>query len=144
MQAPCLPAGRQTIAGTVTAHLKEVNRDFIPLALSILLALVSLLAVFIWDYRINSSHYFGFGFLVVSLVLYFPNKKVYILLFALALVLGLFSLIDFFFISFKFEFGVFGINPLFLVLLFIFFAFSKDTLNDLFPDSKSQNQKNVL
>lgn len=116
------------------------NKDIVPLMISILLMLVSFGKVLTSDYFLNQSHYIGMGCLILSTLLYFTNKKVYIYVFALTLIAGLIGLIDFFYRTFKIGFAGVGVNPIFIVLLILFFVFGKDTMNELFPEKP--NKKN--
>lgn len=101
-----------------------MNKDIIPLLVSILLALFTLAVVLFTDYTINPKHYIGFGTLVLSVFLYFKKKKVYRYFFATTLTVGLFGFLDFFFASFKIGINIVEVNPLFLMLLILFLVFA--------------------
>jgi len=81
--------------------------------------------------------------LIIATVLYFKNRKIYFLFFAIVLTLGLFGLLDFYYRTYRVGFGEFGINPLYAALLILFFAFSKNQLDKLFPE-KSGLKKRTL
>ncbi len=70
-------------------------------------------------------------------MLYFISKKIFIAVFALTLIAGLIGLLDFFYITYKVGFAGVGVNPIFIVLLVLFFVFGKNTMNELFPDNKN-------
>lgn len=110
------------------------NKDIVPLIISIILMLVSFGKVLTSNHILNQSHYIGIGCLIISTLLYFSNKKVYIYFFGLTLIAGLIGLLDFFYATFKIGVGDVGVNPVFIALLILFFAFDKDVMNVLFPE----------
>jgi hypothetical protein len=114
------------------------NKDIAPLLISILMILISLAMIFTSDYAFDQTHYIGIGCLVFSTLLYFINKKFYIYVFALTLIGGLIGLLDFFYMSFKIGFSGVGVNPIFIILLILFFVFSRDTMNKLFPEKSKK------
>lgn len=63
----------------------------------------------------------------------------YIYAFGLTLILGLFGLLDFFYTTYKLGFADVGVNPIFLVLILLFFVFGKDIMNELFPEKPAKN-----
>ena len=115
------------------------NKEIIPLLLSILLFLVSLGKVLTSDYVFNQLHFIGLGCLILCFLLFFINKKIYIYVFGLTLICGLFGLLDFYYTTYKLGFAEVGINPIFIVLIILFFVFGKDTMNELFPDKPAKN-----
>jgi len=119
--------------------LTNLKKDIIPLLISILLILISLLIVLTTDKIFNQSHYIGIACLTLSTLLYFKSKKIYFYFFALTLVAGLFGLLDFFYANIRIGFWKFGINPVFIILIILFFSFSKNTMNELFPEKKKSS-----
>lgn len=103
--------------------MKSNRKEIVPLLISVLLVLVSIGIVFTTDYVLNKKHYIGFGALILSSFVYFKNKVIYRNVFVFTLVAGLLGLLDFFYTTFKIGFGIIQINPLFLLLLILFFAF---------------------
>lgn len=115
------------------------NKDIVPLLLSIMLFLISFGKVLISNYYFNLSHYIGLASLTLCLLLYFGNKKMYVLVFGLTLILGLFGLLDFFYTTYKIGFAGIGVNPVFIALIILFFVFGKDSMNELFPNKPTKN-----
>ena len=116
--------------------MKKINKDIIPLLISILLVLGSFMKVFTSDYVLNEIHYAGIGCLMLSTLLYFIKKKAFIFVFTLTLIAGLFGLIDFFYATYKIGFREVGMNPIFILLIILFVFFGKDTMNELFPEKE--------
>jgi len=114
----------------------KLNKDIVPLLISILLVLVSFGRVLTSDYVLNQTHYIGIGCLILSTLLYFIKRKIFIYVFGLTLVAGLIGLIDFFYTTYKIGFGEVGVNPIFIILLLLFFVFGKETMNELFPEKE--------
>ncbi|RKN81052.1 hypothetical protein [Ulvibacterium marinum] len=114
------------------------NKDIVPLIISIILMLVSFGKVLTSNYVLNQSHYIGMGCLIISTLLYFLNKRIYIYVFGLTLFGGLIGLLDFFYTTFKIGFAGIGVNPIFIALLILFFVFGKDEMNKLFPEKPTK------
>ena len=74
--------------------------------------------------------------LVVSIILYFANRRIYFLFFALTLTIGLIGFLDFYYSTFKVGFAGVGINPIFVVLLILFFAVRRTQIDSLAPEKK--------
>lgn len=113
-----------------------IKKEITPLLISIIMILASFGKVLTSDYVLNQAHYIGLGCLILSTLLYFTNKKIYIYAFGLTLIAGLMGVVDFFYMAFKIGFAGVGVNPIFIVLLILYFVFSKDTMNKLFPEKK--------
>ena len=80
--------------------------------------------------------------LLVCVILYMRNKKVYLFVFAFTLVMGLISVIDFYYVTFKISVGIVSVNPIFIALFVLYFAFSKDIINELLLE-KTNSQNNT-
>ncbi len=111
-----------------------MNKELIPITVSVILIMISLGAKLFRNVLLNEAHYFGIALLTISLLFYFVSKKVYIILFGLTLITGFFGFIKFFFVDISIGFGDFGINPLFIFLLILFFYFNRDLMNKMFPE----------
>ena len=104
--------------------MKKIEANILPLALSVILVLISSVIILTSDYIFTTEHYIGIGCLAISVILYFTNRRIYFIIFALTLTLGLVGLLDFFYSTLKVGFAGVGINPLFLGLMVLFFYFS--------------------
>ena len=135
---PCL---RTTHSLNVTAHLKKIETDILPLAISILLVLISFGITMTLDYIFTTKHYVGIGSLMASCILYFINRKVYYWFFALTLTIGLLGYLDFYLTSFKVGFAKVGVNPIFLGLMILLFAVSKNKMDKLYSENKGQKPR---
>lgn len=111
-----------------------MNKDIIPLLLAIILVLISIGMNLFMATELEGTVYIGIGWLTFSACFYFINKKIYIVAFAMTLLAGLFSLIDFFYVSVKFGLGSFLINPIFIILIISFVIFSKAELKMLLSE----------
>ncbi len=98
---------------------------------------------FATDYILTTKHYIGIGCLLLSLILYFTNRKFYFLFFALTLTVGLIGFLDFNITTFKVGFAGIGINPVFLGLMILFFAVSREQMDQIAPE-KNRPKKRVL
>lgn len=122
-------------------YMKTVKKEIIPLAISILLILISFGVILSTNYILSIEHYIGIGLLILSIILYSKRYDLYLYVFTLTLLAGLIGLIDFYYTTFKIGVGAFAINPIFLVLILLFLALNKDKLNTMFPE---KNQSNIL
>ena len=113
---------------------KNITKDFIPLLISILLILISMGMKFIGNYILNYKHYISLILISFCVFLYFYFRKLYFIIFVLTLLTGLLGFINFFYINFQIEFGPITINPNFLILIILFLAISKDSLNHFFSE----------
>jgi hypothetical protein len=114
--------------------MKKVELDSIPLFLSALLIIASLIIVSTSDYTFAIKHYLGFIGFLLSVYTYFKSRVLFFIVFSLVLLAGMFGLLDFYYRSFKVGFGNFGINPLFLLLFILLFTFGFFTAKKI--DSK--------
>lgn len=108
----------------------------IPL-ITLSLITVSIIISFLSTNVINNTHLLGFLLLLISNLLFFKNKKWYVLTFLSSSVLGLINLIDVFYINIKIT--VFGLsfNLFFLILLIAFLYTNKTLINQLFPEKSN-------
>ena len=79
----------------------------------------------------TSKQYLGIACLAISTILYFVNKKFYVVFFTLTLTMGLLGLLDFFVTTFKIGFAGAGINPIFLGLIILLLVVSKEQIGGL-------------
>lgn len=136
---------------TIVASMrKTVNKDIVPLLISIILLIISNVMTFFTDYVLSYKHYIGIGLVGISTILYFKNKKIYVYLFGLTLIIGTVNLIDIYYFKIIFGIGPIKFNPTFLILLIIFLTLNKQLLNQMFPekeliknDLKRQNTRNA-
>ncbi len=123
--------------------MKNLKLDIIPLVVSILILLIGfgvcLTSNFVFGYR----QYIAIISLIIATSLYFKKKKVYFIFFAIVLTLGIFGVLDFYYKTYRVGFVQFGINPVYVGLLILFFALSKNQINKFFPE-KNGKQKKVL
>ena len=125
----------------VTAHMrKALGKDIIPLLISTILMIISGGITLFTDYILNYKHYIGIGLIAVSLFLYFKNKKLYVYVFTLTLILGILNLIDVYYSNIIFGIGPIKFNPIFLILMIVFFVSNNETLNVLFPEKELSSQ----
>ena len=116
-----------------------MNKDIIPLLLAIVLVLISIGMNLFMDAELDGTLYIGIGWLSVSSFFYFVNKKIYLFAFGATLMAGLFSLVDIYYDSIKFQVGFFLINPIFVVLFIAFIFLNKDVLKMLFTEKTKLN-----
>ncbi|MCH3882983.1 hypothetical protein [Tenacibaculum aquimarinum] len=132
----------QIIYETVTAHMtKTITKDIIPLLISIILLLISVGITLFTEYTLNYKHYVGILLIGISTFLYFKNKKVFIYVFGMTLILGTINLIDIYYSNIIFGIGPIKFNPIFLTLLVIFLSLNKENLNRMFPEKKINENK---
>ena len=115
---------------------KTINKNIIPLLISIILVVISIGFSLFSNVVLNYKHYVGIGFICISFLLYFKNKKLYIYFFVLTLLLGTINLIDIYYWNLSFRIGPIKFNPIFLTLLIIFLVLNKELLNKIFPEKK--------
>ena len=108
----------------------------IPVLISIILLIISIGITFFTDYTLNYKHYVGIGLIGISTLLYFKNKKLFVYIFGLTLILGILNLIDIYYSNIIFGIGPIKFNPIFLTLLIIFLALNKELLNKMFPEKE--------
>ncbi|WP_144800477.1 hypothetical protein [Maribacter sp. MAR_2009_72] len=102
--------------------MKKLDFDFIPLGISIILILVSLVVIATSNYALSLKNYIGIGCVVLSIYFYIKNRMTYYVLYGLTLLIGIFGLLDFYYSTFKVGFGSFGINPILAGLLILHIA----------------------
>jgi len=126
-----------------------IGKDIIPLLISITLLVISIGITLFTDYVLNYKHYLGIGLIGISSLLYFKNKKLYVCIFSLTLIVGIVNLVDIFYSNISFRIGSITFNPIFLALLIIFLGLNKELLNKIFPEKKltekeleERNEKN--
>jgi len=122
-------------------NLKKEIKNIIPLAVSILLVIISFRIVLATEYILNSKHYIGMIALGISVLLYYKKKEIYFYFFALTLTAGIINLIDFFYINYLFGIGILEFNPIFLVLLILFLVLNKEKISELFPEKEMNTEK---
>lgn len=118
-----------------------MKKDIIPLLLAVILVLISIGMNLFVDIELDGTLYIGIGWLSVASFFYFVDKKIYLFAFGATLVAGLFSLIDIYYVSLKFQVGYFLVNPIFVVLIFGFIFLNRDGLKALLADMPKLNGK---
>ena len=121
---------------------KHFGKDIIPLLIAIILILASIGIVLFTDYVLNSKHYAGILLTMISAFLYFKNKKWFIYVFGLTLILGIFNLIGIYYATISFGIEPIKLNPIFLTLFVIFLAVNRKLIDQIFPDKK-QSEINI-
>ncbi|WP_010516901.1 hypothetical protein [Croceivirga radicis] len=122
----------------MTNKLRKIEISILPLILSILLVLISVGVIMSSQFVFTSKQYIGIASLAISTILYFVNKKFYVVFFTLTLTMGLLGLLDFYVTTYKIGFAGAGINPIFLGLLILLFVVSKEQIGGL----NSKNTEN--
>ena len=124
---------------------KTIGKDIIPVLISIILLIISIGITFFTDYTLNYKHYVGIGLIGISTLLYFKNKKLFVYIFGLTLILGILNLIDIYYSNIIFGIGPIKFNPIFLTLLIIFLALNKELFNKMFPEKElaEKNAENI-
>jgi len=115
---------------------KNISKDIIPLVISIILLIISIGITLFTDYVLNYKHYIGIVLVGISSFLYFKNKKIYVYIFGLTLILGIINLIDIYYSNLIFGIGPIKFNPIFLTLFIIFLALNKQILNQILPEKE--------
>ena len=115
------------------------NKNIIPLYISLALIFYSMLMFFLKDYILSVKHYIGFALCVFSFILYFKKQEYYFYFFAITLVLGIVGIIDFFYISLSISISLLKFNPVFVILLILFFVFNKDEIEKNLPNKKTKS-----
>ncbi len=117
-----------------------MKKEIIPILICILLLLYSIGITLLTDYVLNYKHYLGIALIGISTILYFKNKKMFVYIFGLTLILGIISLIDIYYWEIVFSIGPINFNPIFLALLITFLVLNKKQLNEMFPEKKLTEQ----
>lgn len=107
--------------------------ELIALLIAIILFILSAGIVIITGQDISLDYYIGFTLFSASLFLYLKNKKLYIMVFILALALGILNLYNPFLLNISFKIGFLGFNFLFVGLGIVFTITNKNLLNEHFP-----------
>jgi hypothetical protein len=113
-----------------------MKKDIIPLLLAIVLVLISIGMNLFMDIELDGALYIGIGWLSVASFFYFVDKKIYVLAFGATLLAGLFSLIDIYYVSLKFQIGFLLVNPIFVILIFGFIFLNKEALKMLLTENR--------
>lgn len=125
------------------SKLRKIEISILPLILSILLVLISVGVIMSSQFVFTSNQYIGITCLTVSTILYFVNKKLYVIFFTLTLTMGLLGLLDFYITNYKIGFAGAGINPIFLGLIIMLFVVSKEQMGGLSSkDAENGEPKN--
>lgn len=123
--------------------MKKIDTDILPLAISVLLILISFGITISSNKIFTIEHYIGIATVVVALVLYFTSRKIYLLFFALTLTTGLVGFLNFYITTYKVGFAGVGINPIFLGLMILFFAVSREQIDKRFPGKKEIKERTL-
>ena len=115
---------------------KILTKDIIPLLISIFLLITSVGIILFTEYTLNYKHYVGIVLIGISAILFFKNKKVFIYVFGMTLILGILNLIDIYYSNITIGIGPIKFNPIFLTLFIIFLTLNKETFNRIFPAKK--------
>ena len=125
--------------------MKKLGKDFIPLFISIILAVTTIIKITITNTIIDYHHYIGISLLTISTLLYFYKKEYSIYIFGLTLLVGIFGLVEFFYITTEIGFGKVGINIVFLILFVLFLSLNKSKINEMFPEKEpTESEKDNL
>ena len=116
--------------------IKTIGKDIIPLLISAILVVISIGITMFTDYTLSYKHYVGIGLIGISTFLYFKNKKLYVYIFGLSMILGVINLIDINYSNITIGIGPIRFNPIFLTLFIVFLALNKEMLNKMFPEKK--------
>ena len=112
----------------------SMKKDVIPLLLAIVLVLISIGMNLFMDIELDGVLYIGIGWLSVASFFYFVDKRIYLFAFGATLLAGLFSLIDIYYVSLKFQIGFFLVNPIFILLIFGFIFLNWDGIKTLLAE----------
>jgi|TARA_R110000868_G_scaffold161951_4_gene392885 hypothetical protein len=111
-----------------------MKKDIIPLLLAIVLVLISIGMNLFMDIELDGALYIGIGWLSVASFFYFVDKRIYLFAFGATLLAGLFSLIDIYYVSLKFQVGLILVNPIFVLLIIVFIFLNWDRLKTLWAE----------
>lgn len=104
--------------------MKKIEFDIIPIVISTILIIISISVTLFSNYVLELKHFIGIICLSISIYLYFKKRKAYYIFFGFTLIAGLLNFLDFYYVNVKFGFGIFGLNPIFLLLLILLFSFA--------------------
>lgn len=112
-----------------------ITKEFIPLGICILLLLFSGIKVITSNYVLSTKHYVCILLILICIIAYLKNVKAYLYIFTITLFLGLLSFIDIFYTTYAFGIeGIFSLNPIFMILIILFFITNKDRMNEIFQN----------
>ena len=117
-----------------------IKKSFIPLLVSLLLVIASVIISIATDYILVQEFYIGTGLLAVSILLFFTKRNIYLYVFGLTLVVGLVGFADIFIFSFKVGIFSIGVSPTFLLIGGLLMYVEKETF---FPEKKVSEQKSI-
>ncbi|MEL0457186.1 hypothetical protein WJN01_13180 [Flavobacteriaceae bacterium SZ-1-7] len=123
----------------------KIKKDIIPLSLAVILLMVSVVITSFTEYMLTTRHHLAIVLTVLSAFFYFRNKKVYVYIFGITLLLGSAGIVGFYHVGFHFAIGAFKIpfisfSPIPFALLIIFLYFNKSLIDQvywLFSTSKT-------
>lgn len=115
-----------------------MSKDSISLIIAIVLAVVSVVMELFTNTVLDLKHYIGFTGIAVSLFLFFKRKDLYVYSFLATLVLGFIGIVDVFYISINFGVWIFKINPIFALLLVLFFGTNREIMDKMFPEKEKK------
>ena len=125
--------------------MKKIGIDFIPLFISIILVVITIIKITTSNSIIDYHHYVGISLLTISTVLYFYKKEYSIYIFGLTLLVGIFGLVKFFYATIEIGFGNIGINIIFLTLFVLYLTLNKSKINEMFPEKEpTESEKENL
>ena len=80
---------------------KIFSKNFATLLITIILIGISLGLTIFGKYSLGTKHYWGILLILISVILYFINRKAYVVVFVMTLILGLVGLINVFYNDFR-------------------------------------------
>lgn len=110
-----------------------MKKELIPLLLSTILVITTFLIVLSTHYIVDYKFYIGVLLLLNSIIFYFSNKRIYRYSFGATLILGVFGIINFFYLDLNIGFAGFGFNLIFIILTILFLFLDKNIMNKVFP-----------
>lgn len=127
-----------------TDQKMTIKKDITPLAICLFSVIISIGFKILNFYELNYKHYIGIALVLISAILYFKNKKIYRYVFGITLFAGAANLTAFFFINFLLNIGFIQINPIVLLLLFLFLSQNKQLTDKIFPNKKPLTKANQI
>jgi len=121
--------------------MKKIEKDFIPILLSLILVVITIIKVTTSSTIIDYHHYVGISLLTISTVLYFYKKEYFIYIFGLTLLIGVFGLVNFYYATIEIGFGKIGVNIIFLALFVLFLSLNKSKINEMLPEKEPTESK---
>lgn len=111
----------------------KMKKELIPLLLSTTLVIITFLIVLSTHYIVDYKFYLGVLLLLNSIIFYFINKRIYRYSFGATLILGVFGIINFFYLDLNIGFAGFGFNLIFIILSLSFLFLDKNVMDRVFP-----------